>query len=209
MKVTFQGDVHGEFQRLAHVRNPKLPLVIQVGDLGLGFPKEIATTVDRFVSKPKNFRFIRGNHDNPSTCRNNPNYLGEFGTYGEIFFISGAWSIDKEWRMPGLTWWDEEELTFMQQRDCLDLYASVRPRVVVTHECPAFIHPNYAPNSTSRFFDHLWALHKPEIWIFGHHHECIDMHLDRTRFKGLNIDECFEYDIDTNKRYAPSCGVQV
>ena len=68
--VTFQGDAHGKLVRLARPGHP----VVQVGDLGAGFVS--ASDFRQNVSDRGDFRFIRGNHDDPAICRKDPRYLG-------------------------------------------------------------------------------------------------------------------------------------
>lgn len=90
------GDVHGKFDRYGEILTG-LPCSIQLGDMGIGFGLD-----DLFPkADPTKHRFLRGNHDNPELCRRHPNYLGDFGFEFGIFFISGAFSVDRHLRTMG------------------------------------------------------------------------------------------------------------
>ena len=72
-KTRVIGDCHGLKYELAIILN-SLPedvtQVIQVGDLGVGFGQGDYWHEDLdLMLKAANARWIRGNHDNPKTCR--------------------------------------------------------------------------------------------------------------------------------------------
>jgi predicted phosphodiesterase len=177
--ITFVGDVHGHVQSLNQIiqRHEKHNPVIQVGDIGIGFNGKDNTTA--FASH-SNFFFIRGNHDNPEQCRKNPRYLGDFGYNSNfnLFYISGAWSIDQNMRLEGRDWWPEEELSMAQCGEVVDLWLKIKPDYVVTHEGPyAATHSilglcggRKINTRTGQLLDQLWEYHKPQLWIFGHWH---------------------------------------
>ena len=184
--VTFQGDAHGKLAQLARPGHP----VVQVGDLGAGFVP--AKEFREQVSKRGDFRFIRGNHDDPAICRKDPRYLGDWGG-GAMFWVSGAWSIDRAWRVEGRDWWPDEELDAAQMRDAFDAYAEARPRLMITHEGPACLFEpggpmpirGYEPSATASLLQAMLDFHRPEAWIFGHHHVSRDFMLRKTRFRCL------------------------
>ena len=185
--LCFQGDAHGKLGKLA---KPGCP-VIHVGDLGLGFVSPVA--VHEKVTKRQDFWFIRGNHDDPEMCRRNPRYLGEFGGSGSVFWVSGAWSIDAAHRMEGRDWWRDEELSADQMRDAFDSYVAAKPRLMVPHDAPCGIFASGAPmpirgsqaDATSSLLQAMLEAHRPEMWIFGHHHVSRDFGFMRTRFRCL------------------------
>lgn len=188
--MIFVGDVHGKFKQYLRLLGSKP--TIQVGDLGLGF----RGSPNLARPHPEQHRFIRGNHDNPLVCRRYSNYLGDYGYLDgqRLFFVSGAHSIDRDWRIEGASWWADEQLTDRQMLSCAELYKRARPRFVVTHEGPLdivrkmFWHlssshdENDFRNPTSNFLQHLLELHPPEVWIFGHHHVSKDEVFNGTRF---------------------------
>lgn len=136
----FIGDVHGKMKEYLSIINQlgNTNESIQVGDFGVGF-------VD-IPQIPINHKFIHGNHDNLHLCATIPNFLGRYGTYKNIFFVSGAFSIDNGARTPNVNWWNSEELTYSEQIKCRELYNNNKPRVVVTHDCPFFLYKTFRQN---------------------------------------------------------------
>lgn len=139
-RLALIGDVHGKIGNyLAIVSKLRVPS-IQLGDMGLG---------DAFFAPPhgadlpllNGHRFLRGNHDSPELCRAHPNYLGEFGLERKtgIFWISGAFSVDWERRLPSNSWWPDEELQDQQWEQLFAEYERIRPSFVISHECPASV----------------------------------------------------------------------
>jgi len=167
--MIYVGDIHGHFGFMKDfaLGNPEKPM-IQVGDFGIGFGEPVPEL-------PSNLKFIRGNHDDPELCQASPNYLGDFGMQDGIFFAGGADSIDKLHRKRFISWWPNEQLTYSQQMKAMDLYRECLPRIVVTHDCPDSVCTElfqiWQGNSTRSFLQELLEIHKPQYWIFGHHHK--------------------------------------
>lgn len=135
--MIFIGDVHGKTELLTEKlwsREFIGKLAFQLGDMGIGFRGVRLREFPR-----KHFLWIRGNHDNPAWCREHPNYAGDFGYLADeqLFYLGGAWSIDKDWRTPGESWWEDEELDYKDLDAAYQLYVKVKPRVVATHEAPS------------------------------------------------------------------------
>lgn len=187
---TFVGDVHGQLDDL-----PKFSPVIQLGDLGIGFVDPYAD--DRLIKTRDDFWFIRGNHDDPDLCRKHPRYLGDWGGHECMFWVGGAWSIDQNFRVEGVDWWREEELTAAQGEQALADYIEAKPRVMITHDGPRSLFDyrgpmeiwQFRPSFTANLLQAMFDAHKPEIWLFGHHHQSEDFTYNGTHFRCLNIDE--------------------
>lgn len=106
-----------------------------LGDLGACFYGE-GTREDKFVQdfwEERNFTVIStiGNHENYEVIKNNLPIIRKFGgkcyqvrenlfyadndifnIYGKrILNVNGADSIDREYRMPNVDWWEDEQLT--------------------------------------------------------------------------------------------------
>lgn len=181
--MIFLGDTHGDWVIVPDK-------AIGVGDHGIGFKGAF----------PPNFRFIRGNHDNPEVCTWTRGFLGDFGvrTWGgkRWGFVSGGFSVDRNLRTEGVDWWPDEELTFAQTSDCFDLLLQQPIYGMISHEAPGFIVDNLVqrpfPTFTSQFLDALWQHLKPKVWVFGHYHKSFDKDIEGTRFKGLNLNELWD-----------------
>lgn len=201
------GDIHGDFDNLVKIIYSVKDVVVQLGDLGIGFRHEYvnpAYFLDQdepyklfkltdFQYDRKKFVFLRGNHDNPEMCRKHHNYLGEFGVFKKVFYISGAWSIDKVYRKEGLDWWPDEELNMKQMYDALEMYTQVKPDIVISHDCPSsvsqLIHLDSITTRTGQLMDSMLREHQPQRWFFAHHHTSWFRKVDKTEFKCLN---CYE-----------------
>ena len=200
----FIGDVHSQFWLLNRfIMLNEINESIQLGDMGLGFGQSVDY---RFTDHKSNHRFIRGNHDNPATCKEMKSYLGNYGYLEDegIFFVGGAFSIDKQYRTEGADWWPDEELDGTELNEMVALYEKVKPRIVISHDCPADVASTilgYAitPNSTANTFSYMHYIHQPEKWIFAHYHVDNVIHLEGTEFHVIRA-----LDSGSAKPYAPS-----
>jgi hypothetical protein len=138
MKTRIIGDVHGHKYELEWILD-NLPAdvseVIQVGDLGVGFGQSVywhQSLDNKFQSV--NGRWIRGNHDDPSTCKEMKTWIPDGTITNDWMFIGGAWSIDRARRIEGLNWWKDEELSYEELYRLTDIYQFVLPSVMITHD---------------------------------------------------------------------------
>lgn len=213
MKIRFVGDVHGYKNELALVLNNipnDVTSVVQVGDMGVGMGQSDYWHESlEDMLQAVNGRFIRGNHDNPSQCREMRTWIQDGHIENDVMFIGGAWSIDYQWRTEGLDWWRDEELSTEQFYSLISVYDYVRPRVMVTHDCPlsvsnklfiergkSFSNAQYRTRTGSAF-DEMFSIHKPELHIFGHWHCNVDEVIDGTRFICLNELSYADIDLET------------
>lgn len=206
-KIQLVGDVHGEFTRLQKIINKFKGTTIVLGDIGIGFIYKylnpafcIDPNVPYYLTKLTDIQcnreqmvFIRGNHDRPDMCRRHHNFLGEYGVYRDIFYISGAWSIDRAYRTEGLDWWPDEELNMKQCYKALEMYTEIKPDIVITHDCPtsilALLYSQLFKTRTGQLLESMLREHRPSQWYFAHHHVSWQKTIDGTYFKCLN---CFE-----------------
>ena len=203
--TTFIGDVHGKFSPYTKIIK-KHPDTIQVGDMGVGFFhrgfRHGTSYVDRYEEYlmpsgnppydrmvENNARFIRGNHDNPGVCKKHTQYIPDGHVEGDMMFVGGALSIDRHMRRVNESYWEDEELSYGEFMDIQEKYLDIKPRIMVTHECPEAIaqqmfnyHKLDDPSRTRQAFESMWEMHKPEIWIFGHWHDRRDWVIMGTRF---------------------------
>lgn len=202
--MRFIGDIHGKFGLLKGILDSQpSELFLQVGDLGHGFKGRMYhdkhdPPTDCPVYPRDRFRFIRGNHDNPGECRKHPNYLGEWGLYEDVFFIGGANSVDRAYRVQDVDWWANEEIdSDVFVKEIAPVYTDLKPRIVMTHDCPSQIavmmlnildirkEARFESSKTQRCLQMLFNRHQPEHWFFGHYHTNWDTAVNGTQFHCL------------------------
>jgi predicted phosphodiesterase len=195
--MRFIGDVHGKHKKYLQLIE-EVDCSIQVGDMGVGFIK--IPVID-----PKH-RFIRGNHDNPNTCKRHPNWIkdGSFEDEMNIFCLGGAWSIDWEYRQNyekatgKKIWWPNEECSVPQLQKIIDYYEECKPEIMVSHDCPLIMAKelnsshSWDKSKTRQALNVMFEIHKPDVWIFGHHHINMTRDIKGTRFIALDELSCVD-----------------
>jgi hypothetical protein len=210
MRLFCIGDVHGKtktYQKMLEHQFQNRD-TFQLGDMGLGFRN--TEGLHARIMAQGNHRFIRGNHDNPAKCRLAPGYAGDYG-YDEkmgLFWMGGAFSIDFRMRLAGTSWWEDEELSYMELQEAIDLYTAKKPRWVVTHEAPAkageymltVVLPNFRSykqacfaSRTAGALQTMLEIHQPEEWVFGHYHVTKSFNLPGVGTKFTCVNELAVY----------------
>lgn len=203
------GDVHGKVDWAIRGRSSYLDLVdgcshsVQVGDLGDA--EVYAVLVERV--DPACHRFLPGNHDDYDHLP--PHALGDFGLVAlggvEFFFVRGAPSIDKAYRIrQGVPWWPEEELDDDAFAAALEAYSAARPAIVITHDAPSSVQPFLAKpggGRTAGWLERLLEAHRPRRWLFGHFHESWSRRIGGTLFQCL--DELESIDLSASESSPP------
>lgn len=195
MILRLVGDVHGThryYRKL--VTMDAVDYTVQLGDYG--FEYDSLAGLD-----PKKHRFFGGNHDNYDVIRESPHNLGDFGLLPEfaepVFFVRGAWSIDRKYRTPGRDWWPEEELSEAEAEAAFAAYCAAKPEVLLSHEGPFKVLPliglnpafarsmgfasSHIPTRTNKLLDRMLAAHRPRLHVFGHLHRNFDHVVDGVR----------------------------
>ena len=110
-EVCLVGDIHGMFAPFRAFALRAIgcgAAVVQVGDFGHGFldRRTSADAGDFFREHAGTCGFIRGNHDDPGTCRANPGWIpdGCQDPAWDIMFVGGAASSDRRLRTQGVYW---------------------------------------------------------------------------------------------------------
>lgn len=217
------GDVHGmidrEAERFGRTRN-YLNLIaaarfsVQLGDFALipFITEDGRVTLDKIQERvdPERHKIVLGNHDQYDLHL--PHYLGDFGMHSfplmegsfDFFYVRGAWSIDQQRRIVGVSWWPEEELNWEQANAAVMAYQAAKPRTVFTHDCPTEIIYamgkvplyNFHPSKTHQYLQDMFERHKPEMWVFAHHHQNWAKYYKGTLFMCLS--ELAYLDFDEN-----------
>lgn len=202
MKTLIIGDVHGDWGALSATlqaglaARPDASRVVQVGDMGFGFPGLHPST----ASLPLSCAWIDGNHENFDMLQKR--HLPSFGLHpasplhpdgwqaflaqwhylprgtvqGGVLYIGGARSIDRHLRVPGRDWWAQEELTYGEQTAILDAVAGTPVHTVISHDAPAGFDLSAALGRPAMLDNHRWFLEeirmvaRPRAWYFGHYH---------------------------------------
>jgi hypothetical protein len=196
--TVFVGDVHGKYSAYKRIMK-ECENSIQVGDMGVGFRRNGGARDGEAHTNPPHgkmiaggHRFIRGNHDNPTACKNQSQWIPDGTIEGDRMFIGGAVSVDRAWRTEGYDYWADEELSTPELLALTDRYIEARPRVMVTHDCPEELATIMCaqsgrqkldfPSRSRQAFQSMWSAHSPDLWIFGHWHFSFDAVADGTRF---------------------------
>lgn len=206
------GDTHGNIDswklNTEDFKNKVKPedYILICGDFGHiwnGSVKE-QMTLDTFDKRVGTYLFIDGNHENHPLINNYPveEWNGGlvhrirpsiihlmrgqvFNIEGKtIFTMGGATSIDKDWRIPGESWWpeempsDEELLTGEQNLDKVKWDVDY----VVTHAAPNNTHDDVLGKFQTKKHDKLTTYLQTiddkltyKKWYFGHYHEDLEV----------------------------------
>lgn len=229
IKVMASGDWHGNPRfaesTIEYAKQNGVDVVMQVGDFGFWTP---GVATDSFLFRVEKAArnaglrvyWLDGNHEdhsrrvqfNDPVNRPNTIYLprGHRWTWwGKRFAaVGGAVSVDKLDRIPGRSWWPEEELTedelaFVVRDDQTPV------DVVFAHDCPAGVHipsigcnnderpgwpPPFPPKVLAQADFHRGKMRviadklNPQVWIHGHYHIPYRLSAGSTEFIGLGCD---------------------
>lgn len=205
--VKIIGDVHGKTGIFENVIKDA-EYSLQLGDFGF-------RTAWKWLNancNPDNHKILLGNHEEfPHITSHSIGHYGMHNLAGmEFFFVRGAFSVDKRFRTENVSWWAEEELSFKDLMDALDIYTQVKPDIMITHDCPGNVYGvswdlfkrPWIPNRTSQVLQEMFERHQPKLWIFGHWHLNVATYIKSCFFIGLNeldfVDYDTEKDVDWN-----------
>lgn len=201
------GDVHGDLTPVAAAvakrDHREFGPVVQMGDFGFADTYRKLHRYDK-----EQLRILGGNHDEYPELVKCPHYLGDYGLlpgHSDVFFIRGALSIDKHWRIEGRDWWQMEQLHSGQWLAVAELYEANKPRVVISHDAPDQIvemmygRKNRFPSATGKWLAALLCMHAPVSWYFAHHHVSWETDYRGCHFRCININEYAE--VEANLRF--------
>lgn len=188
--------------RSAGLRIKKDDYVIVCGDFGLVWDNKPEERYWRkwLDEKPWTTLFVDGNHENFELLNTYPveewhggriHRISEkivhlmrgnvFSLEGASFFtFGGAASHDKEWRLPGLSWWPEELPSDEELRQANDVLTQCNNQAdyIISHCAPSLIqgrlNPTYKTDRLTEYFEYVRETVKFKRWYFGHYHEDVD-----------------------------------
>ena len=221
--IVFVGDPHGDASFIDYVAwravKQNVEKIVLLGDVGFYWPdwEEFTTRYVPGTAKKYDVDIygIDGNHDNHAMLRHDASDFVEVGerfyyiprghswTWGESKFlgIGGAYSVDKDARVPYVDWWPNE----MPDEDDVERAVEVGPvDIVVAHEFPLptmWALPwtlnegsrggrGQEANTMSRLVRHrlnaVWESSQCHDWIHGHHHKYYTDIIENRRITGLD-----------------------
>jgi len=214
-KIFITGDIHGDPFRFSSKKFlegkelTKNDYVIVAGDFGILWKNELDAN-EKYNLKWLDDRkwttlFIDGNHENHFVL-NNLEKIEMFGGIvgkasksvyhlkrGEIYNIGGnsifcfggAYSIDRERRRIGVSYWEEEVPNFYEMDYGLKNLEAYQYKIdyIITHTLPKFLvselgfskTPSSGEDPTIKYLDHIANCATFKEWYFGHMHIDKDM----------------------------------
>ena len=115
----------------------------------------------------------------------NIKYFKDFGAYQisryKVGVIGGAYSVDKEYRLlNGWQWFPNEQLSYLEQDQCYNLFKENDFDLILTHTCPydwrptdlflSFIDQSKVDSSMEEFLNNIKEITTAR-WAFGHYHD--------------------------------------
>lgn len=222
MRILTVGDTHGntgwwKYEIFPTAQTYEASAIVQVGDFGF-WP---GTHGERYLDKVSRYScnyeipvfWIDGNHEwfdrleelgafgaeAPTEVADGVSYLprGYAWEWGGVrcLALGGAYSVDKEWRSPGLEWWPQEEITFP---DVKRAQAKGRAKVMFTHDVPMGVNipgihaegkDTFPASRENRYrLRGVFDVVQPEVLVHGHYHIGYNARLEGCHIVGLNCD---------------------
>ena len=203
------GDTHNTFDgRRLYKENfdytglTKEDYILVAGDFGYVWrgDERDDQELDKLSDLPVTILFVDGNHENfdalnamevqewhggkvhfvrPDVIHLMRGEIYEICGYS-VFTFGGAYSVDKEFRTPGVSWWPQEMPTAEEYEHGRQNLAQHGGRVdlIVTHDVPVayarLIYGRARGYELSRYFSEIDETVEFEHWYFGHHHKEIE-----------------------------------
>lgn len=183
----FHGDV-GLFIQNIDKCPTYISTVILSGDIGFGFPEFDRSNFEYIMGlfRHKHFYLVQGNHDNADVMNDGSNWTAVTTKVGPkiitadtdtILLIPGAYSYDKHLRVPGISWWPNEEMS-QSQLDKISILVN-QVNTIVSHDAPLMQYTQFftevKPSITNRMLDKIYLelllYQKKRLWIHGHFHK--------------------------------------
>lgn len=196
--IAITGDIHGnEFIRINQAKQLGIDTLIVCGDFGYVWNdlKENEYNLNVIENIGVKVLFLDGNHENfdalemypyknmfggrVQVLRNNIIHLLRGEIYNiknkKVFIMGGAVSIDKEYRIEGISWWNQEIPNEEERRKALyNLNAeNNKVDIILTHAGPTSVIKQIDAEYGDEYTDFLETINKKiefKQWYFGHMH---------------------------------------
>ncbi len=214
LKTFICGDIHADWSKLNQLISRHHPdLILQVGDFGFwphfhntyGFSKKKKFNQFGIKNHETKIAWIPGNHENwddlnciskdePYEIQDGITYC-PFGTVLEvngynILCCGGAESIDKDWRIEGVSWWRDEIIN----QEEMDNLPECDIDIVISHTAPR----NWIENSIFKKYGRskdpstlalqlIFEKYRPKRWYSGHFHKYLKTEIDGCTWTSLDM----------------------
>ena len=202
-------DCHGQFSRFKHLDKTPNTGVIILGDVGLNYnldENDHARKKSLCKHYPHTFYCVRGNHEaRPGEYLGMKlihdadvggpvwveeefpriRYFCDWGFYTidglSVLVISGAYSVDKYYRLAqGYKWFENEQLAPFEREACMRNAKYKAFDLVLSHTCPLSLQPtdlflrgldqSTVDNSMEIWLEELANKVEWKLWLFAHYH---------------------------------------
>jgi len=203
-RIMICGDWHGNtrwvVKMIEKAAHNHLAKIIQCGDFGIWTHREDGVKYLDVINETcrdlgVKVYFVPGNHENwdhitwwiqnyprdkkgfvllRSHILMVPKYLQWVWNDKQFAGVGGAVSIDREWRIPAVSWWQGEQLG---QLDVINIQESfVETDYLFSHDSPTTVpHPQLKTDPDSQAhrqrMDEVGKALKPKLWFHGHYHK--------------------------------------
>lgn len=182
----------------------EIDTIVQLGDFGFVWPGSdfnLQRLNDYAATFGKRIVFIPGNHEDwdvldnykeSATASNTLTVNGFIPIASNIFYTGkvsswmwdgvrfavagGAYSVDKQYRTPGKSWWPQETLT---DEDMLEVEEIALPDVLLTHDGPTWapygrLMDDIESHIHRQRIDAVYQATAPLVWFHGHYHRYME-----------------------------------
>lgn len=202
MAIYVTGDIHGEIGRFFGNDYKSLKnndYVIVAGDFGLLWHENVQyyNMIKAISGLDFTVLWVDGNHENHDwidrltvtrwkggdihQITDNCIHLMRGQVYEiedkTFFTFGGATSIDRVYRVPGISWWEREVPSYMECNEALDNLMNYDYTVdyIITHAASDQslfkVNPRFNTDNVTNFLAEIERNIKFKHWYFGHYHE--------------------------------------
>ena len=211
-RIAFAGDWHMNdgwaVAAIERAAEQGADVVVHVGDYGYTFDRPFVQAVEHALTKKGlPLLFVDGNHDDPRRYLTEPDGHGLHRISAHVWHLprgfrwqwggrtwlacGGAHSVDRPYRVPGVSWWREETISEPEVQRCI---GGGRADILIAHDCPTGViipgiddrktQPPFPPFEIMRSEEHRHAVRRivdacrPILIVHGHYHRRYQTHVN-------------------------------